>query len=465
MPYFYNTPDDIAAMLKAVGARSIEELFASVPEEYRLKRPLNIPPALSEIELAQRMQELANKNQHAGQKVCFLGGGSYDHFVPAVVDAIASRGEFYTSYTPYQPEVSQGNLQVMFEYQTLICQLTGMDVSNASLYDGGSAAAEAVLLAMSVTGRPQKVVVAGSVHPHYREILNTYFASIGAELVTVAAPSGAVKPADVAKVVDGQTACVMVQHPNFFGCLEDVPALAKIAHDAGALLVQSFDPISLGLLKRPAELGADVAIAEGQSLGTPMLYGGPYLGIMACKEQFVRRLPGRIAGQTVDRRGRRCWVLTLQTREQHIRREKATSNICTNQGLFALRAAIYLAEMGPQGLKETAELCLRKAHYAKERLTVGGRLQLAFQQPTFKEFVVRDTHGQVGDLLSQASEAGYLAGIPLGTWYPELEDSLLVTVTEKRTKGEIDGLAEVLSARRESAAPRPHARLAETMKS
>ncbi len=460
MPYIYNTPDDVAAMLAAIGVGSIDELFASVPGELRLKRPLDLPPALSEMELAQHLLALAAKNTHIGQKVCFLGGGAYDHFVPAVVDAIASRGEFYTSYTPYQAEVSQGNLQVMFEYQTLMCQLTGMDVSNASLYDGGSAAAEGVLLAMSVTGRPKRVVVAESVHPHYREILNTYFASIGAELITVAAKNGAVNPADVAAAVNHETACVLLQHPNFFGCLESVEAIAKIAHDAGALLVQAFDPISLGLLKRPGDLGADVAVAEGHTLGTPLLYGGPYLGIMACKEQFVRRMPGRIAGQTVDRRGRRCWVLTLQTREQHIRREKATSNICTNQGLFALRAAIYLAEMGPQGLRETAELCLRKAHYAKERLAATSRLTVAFDQPTFKEFVVRDRDGRVADLIAQATDAGYLAGIRLGQWYPQFEDCFLVAVTEKRTKAEIDGLAEVLSARRENTTPKPHTRLA-----
>jgi glycine dehydrogenase subunit 1 len=452
MPYFYNTETDIAEMLKAIGVSSIDELFASIPAELRLERALDIPPALSELELSQHLQALAAKNSHIGQKVCFLGGGAYDHFVPAVVDALAGRGEFYTSYTPYQPEVSQGNLQVMFEYQTLICQLTGMDVSNASLYDGGSAAAEGVLLAMSVTGRPKKVVVAESVHPHYREILQTYFASIGAEVVTVAASEGAVKPADVAAAVDDQTACVLLQHPNFFGCLEEVEAIAKVAHDAGALLVQSFDPISLGLLKRPGDLGADVAIAEGQSLGTPLLYGGPYLGIMAVKEQFVRRLPGRIAGQTVDRRGRRCFVLTLQTREQHIRREKATSNICTNQGLFALRAAIYLAQMGPKGLRETAELCLQKAHYARQRLTTASRLSPAFDQPTFKEFVIRDRDGRVADLLAQARDAGYLAGIPLGQWYSDLADCFLVSVTEKRSKAEIDGLAEVLSARCDSIA-------------
>jgi glycine dehydrogenase subunit 1 len=445
MPYFHNTPEDRQAMLAAIGAKSIDELFECVPKEYRLQRPLGIPPALSELELAQHLAELAGKNDHAGSKICFLGGGSYDHFVPAVVDALASRGEFYTSYTPYQPEVSQGNLQVMFEYQSLICQLTGMDVSNASLYDGGSAAAEGVLLAMSVTGRPKKVVVASSVNPEYRQILETYFASIGAHLVTVPCPAGAADPAEVARAVDADTACVLVQHPNFFGCLEDVASLAKIAHDAGALLVQSFDPISLGLLKRPADLGADVAVAEGQSLGTPMLYGGPYLGIMACKEAFVRRLPGRIAGQTVDRRGRRCWVLTLQTREQHIRREKATSNICTNQGLFALRAAIYLAEMGPLGLKETAELCLRKAAYARAQITALPRFSVAFERPTFKEFVIRDAEGRVEELLRHASGEGFLAGIPLAKWYSELSDCFLVTVTEKRTKTEIDSLVRTLS--------------------
>jgi glycine dehydrogenase subunit 1 len=446
MTYLYNTPDDQQAMLQAIGAGSIEELFRSIPQEMQLNRPLDLPPALGELELHQHMSQLAAKNQHIGQKVCFLGGGAYDHFVPAAVDAIASRGEFYTSYTPYQPEVSQGNVQAMFEYQSLICQLTGLDVSNASLYDGGSATIEAALLAMSVTKRHHKVVTTASVHPEYRQVIQTYFNTIGAELVTVATPGGVASPADVAAAIDDQTACVVLQHPNFFGCLEDVSSIAKAAHDKGALLVQVFDPISLGLLKRPGDLGADVAVAEGQSLGTPLLYGGPYLGIMACKEQFVRRLPGRIAGQTVDRRGRRCWVLTLQTREQHIRREKATSNVCTNQTLFALRAAIYLSLMGPQGMKDAAGLCLRKAHYAKQALTASGRLQAAFDAPTFKEFVVRDTTGRANELLAAALEEGYLAGIPLARWYPELDDCFLVAVTEKRTRTEIDGLARTLAA-------------------
>src|SRR5262245_41757080 len=398
MPYLYNTPEDQAAMLAAIGVRSLEELFAMVPAEFRLGRPLEIPPAMSELELTQHMAALAAKNAHAGNKVCFLGGGSYDHFVPAVVDEISGRGEFYTSYTPYQPEVSQGNLQVVFEYQSLITRLTGLDVSNASLYDGGSAAAEAVLMAISSTKRYGKVVTAASVHPEYRQTIATYLKNLGVELVTIGTPDGIVKPQDLAAGVDDKTACIVVQQPNFFGCIEDAASLATIAHDAGALVVSAFDPISLGLLKRPGDWGADIAVAEGHTLGTPMQYGGPYLGIMACRESLVRRMPGRIAGETVDRRGKRCFVLTLQTREQHIRREKATSNVCTNQGLFALRATIYLALMGPQGLRDTANLCLQKSRYAAEQFCASGRFELAFKQPNFKEFVIRDRKNQVNDL-------------------------------------------------------------------
>lgn len=445
MPYVANSEEDVRAMLAAIGAGSIEELFASIPAELRLNRPLDIPPALTELELTQHLTRLSALNHSAADRVCFLGGGSYDHFVPAIVDYVGSRGEFYTSYTPYQPEASQGNLQVFFEYQTLIAQLTGMDVSNASLYDGGSAATEAVLMAIHATGRSGRVVVPASVHPEYREILQTYLTNLGVELHTVGTPDGVVSPADLQAAVDDRTACVLLQHPNFFGCLEDVRAIGRIAHDAGALFVVSVDPISLGLLQRPGDYDADIVVAEGQSLGTPMSFGGPYLGIMACKEKFVRRMPGRIAGQTVDRRGKRCWVLTLQTREQHIRREKATSNICTNQGLFALRATVYLAAMGPQGMREVAELCLQKANYAADQLTAAGNLSRAFAGPFFKEFVVRDLSGQVERLLTDAELAGYFAGVPLGRWYPELADCFLVTVTEKRTKAEIDALARCLA--------------------
>ncbi len=444
MPYLFNTPEDQRAMLEAIGAASIDELFDVIPDAMRLKRPLALPPALCELELTQHLQELAAQNEHAGRKVCFLGGGCYDHFVPAAVDAIASRGEFYTSYTPYQPEVSQGNLQAMFEYQTLVCQLTGLDVSNASLYDGGSATVEAALMCLTATRRHGKVVTTTALHPEYRQILETYFANLETQLVTVPAAEGTAAVKAVAAEVDDQTACIVVQHPNFFGCLEDVEALSRVAHEAGAMLVVVFDPISVGLLKRPGDLGADVAVAEGHVLGTPMSYGGPFLGIMACRDEFVRKMPGRIAGQTTDRRGRRCWVLTLQTREQHIRREKATSNICTNQGLFALRAAIYLSLLGPQGLREVAELCVRKAHYAAERIASAERLSLHFDRPFFKEFVVRDRNGRVADLLAAAQEAGYLAGLPLGRWYPELEDCFLVAVTEKRSRAELDALAASL---------------------
>ncbi len=388
MPYLANTAEDQRAMLDAIGIASLDELFSPIPSELRLGRPLDIPPALTELELTQRLTQLAGRNVAAGQKACFLGGGSYDHFIPAVVDAIASRGEFYTSYTPYQPEASQGNLQAFFEYQTLIARLTGMDVSNASLYDGASAAAEAVLMAVHATGR-RRIIVARSVHPEYRQVLATYLSHLDLELVTLETPGGTLRPEDLAAALDDQSACVLAQQPNFFGALEDPEALAAAAHAAGALFVVAVDPISLGLLKRPGDYGADIVVAEGQALGNPMAFGGPYLGILACREQFVRRMPGRIAGQTVDRRGRRCWVLTLQTREQHIRREKATSNICTNQGLFALRATVYLAALGPQGLGEVAGLCLQKSHYAARQLVERAGLALRFERPFFKEFVVR----------------------------------------------------------------------------
>ena len=440
MPYTYNTSAQQEEMLQAIGADSVDQLFDVIPDSMKLDRPLNIPPALGELELTSHMQELARQNTNITENTCFLGAGSYDHFVPAVVDTLAARGEFYTSYTPYQPEVSQGNLQVMFEYQTLICQLTGMDVSNASLYDGGSAAVEAMLMAISITRRNSKIIVLESVHPEYRQIIKTYFATIGTKVVTVSDAN------EVQAVLDQSTAAVLVQSPNFFGGIEDIQTVAEQVHEVGALLVCSVDPISLGLLKRPGDAGVDIVVAEGQSLGTPLLYGGPYLGIMACREEFVRRLPGRLAGQTVDQDGKRCWVLTLQTREQHIRREKATSNICTNQGLFALRAAIYLSVMGPTGMRDVATLCLQKAHYAQQKLTQLDRFESIGDQPFFKEFVIRDKQNDIAGLLKKAADFNLLAGVNLGRWYPQLEDCLLVAVTEKRTIHEIDQLVEVLGS-------------------
>ena len=388
MSYVLNTSDDQQEMLRSIGVDSIAALFANIPSSLRLHRALDIPQSMSEIELSQHVQRLASKNTSAEDAVCFLGGGAYDHFIPAVVDAIAGRSEFYTAYTPYQAEASQGSLQAFFEFQTLICELTGLDVSNASLYEGGSSVAEAVLMAMTVTGRSGKVLIAESVHPEYRKTLTTYLANLEPRVETLPTPEGFLNPDDLKNSIDETTCAVVVQHPNFFGCLEEVEAIAAAAHAKGALFIVSFDPISLGLLKAPGAYGADIAVAEGQCLGNPLVYGGPYLGILACREKFLRKIPGRLVGQTVDRRGKRCWVLTMQTREQHIRREKATSNICTNQGLFALRAAVYLAALGPQGLKETATLCLRKAHYAAERLETVAGLKLRFQRPFFKEFTV-----------------------------------------------------------------------------
>ncbi|MDY0164893.1 MAG: aminomethyl-transferring glycine dehydrogenase subunit GcvPA [Thermoguttaceae bacterium] len=444
MPYLPNTISDQQAMLDAIGVSSTDELFAMIPDALRLKRPLDLPPGMGELELTRHMTALAARNLPAGQSAGFLGGGSYDHFIPAVVDVIASRSEFYTAYTPYQPEASQGTLQAMFEYQTLITQLTGMDVSNASMYDGASAAVEAVLMALSATRR-KRVAVARSVHPETRQVLETYLTNLDVAIDLVDVPEGAVVPDDAQRAVTEQTACLLVQQPNFFGCLEPMDELSRIAHAQGALLVTVVDPISLGLLKRPGEYGADLVAAEGQSLGCPMGFGGPYLGILACSEKFVRRMPGRLVGETTDRRGKRCYVLTLQTREQHIRREKATSNICTNQGLLALRASVYLALMGPQGMRQVAELCLQKTRYALEQLTAGGVLKPAFNRPVLKEFTLRAAGENAAKVVEKALAEGMLVGPSLGRWYPELDGCLLVAVTEKRTRDDIDRLASLLA--------------------
>jgi glycine dehydrogenase subunit 1 len=445
MPYIYNTSEDQQEMLNAIGAGSIDDLFAPIPDELQLQRPLALPPALSEMELDQHLRRLAARNEHAGTKVCFLGGGSYDHFVPAVCDVVGSRSEFYTSYTPYQAEASQGNLQVMFEYQSLITRLTGMEVANSSLYDGASAAAEAVLMALHAGGSRTKIIAPVCVHPEYRQTIATYLANLDTEIVPLDCPGGVIDAEALAALVDDKTAAVLLQQPNFFGCVEDADAVTAAAKQAGALVISIFDPISLGILKRPGDYGANIAVAEGHTMGTPMSYGGPYLGVMACDQSLVRRMPGRIVGETKDRRGKKCYVLTLQTREQHIRRDKATSNVCTNQALFAVRASAYLAQMGPQGLHETADLCLQKSRYLAEQLCQSERFSLAFEAPTFKEFVIRDAENDVDGLLQSALEAGYLAGLPLSRWYPELSDCLLIAVTEKRTRQELDGLVQTLS--------------------
>jgi glycine dehydrogenase subunit 1 len=441
MAYILNTDDDARAMLDALGLDAPEELFDVVPPDVRLKRPLDVPPAMGELALTRHMTALADQNAAAVARPCFLGGGAYDHFVPAVVDQLAGRGEFFTAYTPYQAEASQGTLQAVFEYQTLVCQLTGMDVANASLYDGGSAVAEAILMALAGPGRPSRVVLSGTIHPESSQIVRTLVANLGVEVVSLPIEEGRTSPDRLAAALaeGGGAAAAVLQHPNVFGQLEPIEELVRITHDAGALAIVSVNPISLGLFKRPGDYGADIVVAEGQCLGNYLAYGGPYLGLMACREAHLRKLPGRLVGQTTDRDGKRCWVLTLQTREQHIRREKATSNICTNQGLLALRASIYLAVMGPSGLRQAAELCVRKAHYAAERLAAVPGVALEFDGPFFHEFAIR-TPKPAREVLARVRADGFEGGLDLGRWFPDRDRSILVAVTEKRTREEIDGL-------------------------
>ncbi|MEI8382012.1 MAG: aminomethyl-transferring glycine dehydrogenase subunit GcvPA [Planctomycetota bacterium] len=451
MSYLFTTPDEQAQMLQRIGVTSLKVLLDQIPEDLQLDRPLNMAPALTELELERHMRGLAARNAGASSRICFMGGGAYNHYIPSVVDELASRGEFYTAYTPYQAEASQGTLQAFFEFQSLISELSGLDVANASLYDGGSGVAEAVLMAGRCTGRTGRVVIAGSTNPEYIQTLKSYFANKSTEVIVVPTPQGTVNLEELEAAVNDQTACILVQQPNFFGCLEEVAAIGEMAHRHGALLVQSFDPLSVGLLKRPGDLGADIAVAEGQSLGIPLQFGGPFLGILACRQQFVRKMPGRLIGQTVDRNGERCFFLNLQAREQHIRREGATSNICTNQGLMALRATIYLSLLGPAGLKEVAELSCRKAHYAADRLTQIEGCERMFAGPFFKEFVLKYAHG-ADTAVRKAAAAGIdigptLSRMPELSWLPEDErdQCLIVAVTESRTREEIDQLVAALA--------------------
>jgi glycine dehydrogenase subunit 1 len=434
-------------MLETVGVENVDDLFHQIPDALRLDRPLDLPPAMTEIELESHMHSLAAKNVGPGSRVCLLGGGAYDHFIPAVVDEITSRGEFYTAYTPYQAEASQGSLQAFFEFQSLICELTGMDVSNASLYEGGTAVSEAAFMAMRVTRRHGKIVVLGSLHPEYRSILDTYLTHLDCEVVVVETPQGTADLAAVEAALDDKTAALIVQQPNFFGSLEQAAELTELARKHGALSIVSCDPISLGLIKRPGDYGADIVVAEGQSLGIPLQYGGPFLGILACREAYMRKMPGRLIGRTTDRQGNPCYVLNLQAREQHIRREKATSNICTNQGLMALRATVYLTLLGKQGLREVAESSCRMAHYAAEQLTAIDGIELLFDRPFFKEFAIRYT-GDINELIGKACDAGFDIGPTMSQFnLPGCDDSsqaLLIAVTEKRTRTEIDQLAKAL---------------------
>jgi glycine dehydrogenase subunit 1 len=434
------TPEDRDAMLAAIGVASVDELFRDIPAAVRFDRVLDVPPALSEAELTRHLEELAAKN--VIDDVSFLGAGIYDHYVPAVVEAVLQRGEFLTAYTPYQPELSQGILQAIFEYQTAICELTGMDVSNASGYDGTTVAADACLVAKQVTGRT-KVVITEATNPQVRQVVQTFARGFGLQIVEVAHEGGVTDPGRVLEA-SRDAAAVIFQQPNFFGCLEPAPELAAAAIENGALPVAHVDLISLGVLEAPGAYGCALAIGEGQSAGNFMSYGGPHYGFLAAREPYIRRLPGRIVGETVDAAGNRGYVLTLQTREQHIRREKATSNITTNQTLLALAGLVHLSLLGPQGLSETGETCMALGAYAKARLEERGVKLLFPDQPTFKEFAV-DTGGSAADAIRAARGHGVNPGYALGRDYPGLDRGLLVAVTEKRTTEEIDRLAEVLA--------------------
>jgi glycine dehydrogenase subunit 1 len=441
--YIPATDAERAAMLAVVGVPSVDALFEDIPAAVRLDRPLPLPPALSDPELIAHLRALAARNVDSDQATCFLGAGAYDHYVPSVVWHLAGRGEFLTAYTPYQAELMQGELQAGYEYQSMLCELTGMDVANASMYDGASATAEAAVMARDATNRAE-VLVSTAVHPEYRQVMRTYTEPLGLTLVDVPFVEGATPPAAVERVLSERTAAVVIQHPNFFGRLEDAAALAELAHRAGALLVCAVaEPLSWGILKPPGAWGADIVAGEGQPFGNNLNFGGPYLGMLATRQEFVRRMPGRLVGATVDTEGRRGFVLTLQTREQHIRREKATSNICTNEALLALAAAIYMAALGRQGFRAVAELNIRKAAYAKAAIAAIPGYRLACDGPTFNEFAVR-TPLPPEQINRRLAEHGILGGAPLGRWYPDLADAWLLCVTEQRTREDIDRLVAIL---------------------
>jgi glycine dehydrogenase subunit 1 len=442
--YIPNSPEERAEMLEVVGLKSAEALFDSIPENLLLKRPLNTPAALSETELLTRFERMGALNAGA-RRVSFLGGGAYSHYIPTIVDHILSRSEFFTAYTPYQPEISQGTLQTIFEFQTLVCQLTGMEVANASMYDGSTALAEAVLMAERVTKR-SKVVAAASIHPQYLEVVKTYVqhAGIDLEVVDHDEQTGQAGSA-LASAIDDQTAALVVQSPNFFGCVEDLSALSEAAHAKGALLVVAItEAISLGILKSPGECGADIVVAEGQSFGVPLSFGGPYVGLFATRDKYARQIPGRLVGEAYDKLGRRGFVLTLATREQHIRREKATSNICTNEGLIALAATVYLETMGRKGIQEVATQCLQKAAYAARKIAEVPGFSLPFSAPRFNEFVVRGPVAATGLLSRVASEKEIDGGLALSRFLAGHENDFLVCVTETNTREQIDSLVEGL---------------------
>jgi len=439
MPYIPHTDEDRAAMLEVLGLKSMDDLFADIAPALRPKS-FDLPPGMSELDVRRHMQALAAKN--ATQLVSFLGGGFYDHYIPAALDTVLQKGEFYTAYTPYQPEISQGTLQAIYEYQTAMCRITGMEVANASLYDGGTALYEAVMMAVRTTGR-RKIVCDSAVSPIYRKMLASYTKNLFLHFEEIPAPDGVANRKRIKENLDKDTAAVILQNPNFFGCVDDYSDLCAAAHQNGALAVASVYPLSLGLLKTPGDMGFDIVTGEGQSLGLPLSFGGPYLGFMATRMEHVRRMPGRLVGQTRDAQQRRGFVLTLQTREQHIRRDKATSNICSNEALCALGALVYMSLMGKDGFTEVAQLCADKAAYAKKRLADIPGVSIKFDAPVFNEFAI-DLPRDAGEVIGALIEKGLAAGFPLGRYYKGMEKSMLVAVTEKRTKEEIGRLAEAL---------------------
>jgi glycine dehydrogenase subunit 1 len=444
MRYIPHTEEDIRQMLETIGVHSLADLFAGIPAGVRLDRSLNLPAPLAEVELLRELGRLAAKNATAASHISFLGGGAYNHFIPAVVDYLISRSEFTTAYTPYQPEISQGTLQAIFEFQTLISQLTGMDAANASMYDGASACAEAVLMAVRATHR-KRVLLSRALHPEYRQTVATYCRNLGMELVDISfGPAGCTDGQELQRLIDRDTAAVVAGYPNFFGVIEDLAALAAAAHGCGAYLVTAVqEPIALGLLNSPGALGADIVVGEGQSFGIPLSFGGPYLGFFAVRRKDVRSMPGRLVGETVDKEGRRGFVLTLATREQHIRREKATSNICSNQGLCALMATVYLSLMGKSGIRELAMHNLSKSEYAKQSIAKLPGFSLPFDGLTFNEFVVEAEEGaQV--VLARLEKQGILGGLPLSRFYENMPKRFLVCATEQNSRDEIDALVATL---------------------